>query len=335
LSDDGERELHEDPIYKTYVQPVRVPPPRAEPAPQAPEPHSEPATTPSGEPPPQEAAREPEPDPELHEDPVYKTYVQPVRVPPQRLEPAPQAPDPPSELATTPSGEPPPQDAAREPEHDRPRPPEKPPPESLVAPAPPRRSHFKDYEFRTPEQVRRRRRIRLRIVATIAVAIVLALAYPLVNPFGSSSRSSLAPYLQRFQPIALRADQDRRSVEAAVNAVRSNPKSRKAAARRLVRANSDRQALIRQLAGLGPAPTAGRALPGRLTQLLRAQVETGRVWLRWMQHRPFVYLKNDAATRNRIQALLKSQQASKGSFTRLYAQLMRAAGLPLTKSARS
>jgi hypothetical protein len=167
-------------------------------------------------------------------------------------------------------------------------------------------------------------------MAAVAAAAVLAIAYPLANPFGSSSPSALKTYLQRFQPIALGADQDRRSVQQAVNAVRKNPKTRTAAAQRLVRANSDRQALIRRIAGLGPAPGAARALPGRLTRLLQIQVETGRVWQRWMQRRPFRYLKHDAATRNRIRTLLRSQQASKGSFTRLYTQLMRAAGLPLT-----
>jgi hypothetical protein len=70
-------------------------------------------------------------------------------------------------------------------------------------------------------------------------------------------------------------------------------------------------------------------LPGRLTRLLRIQIETARVWQRWMQHHPFVYLKNDRGTRTRVQALLASQQASKGSFTRLYTQLMRTAKLPL------
>ncbi|MDP9257255.1 MAG: hypothetical protein M3Q31_11950 [Actinomycetota bacterium] len=150
-----------------------------------------------------------------------------------------------------------------------------------------------------------------------------------MDPFGSSSPSALTQYLQRFQPIALRADQDRKSVQAAVNAVRSNPKSRTAAARRLVSANRDREALLQRLAGLGPAPAAARALPGRLTRLLRIQVATGRVWQRWMQHRPFVYLKHDAATRSRVQALLRSQQSSKESFTQLYARLMRGANLPL------
>lgn len=335
MSDDSEHEFHDDPIYKTYVQPVRAPPPRVEPAPQAPDPNSESPTETSGEPPPHEVAREPEREHELVEEPIYKTYVQPVRVPPPRVEPAPQAPDPTSEPATAPSAETPPQEAAREPEPQRPQPPEEPPRESLAAPAAPApaRGHFKDYEFRTPAQRSRRRRIRMRVLAATGIAAVLALAYPLVDPFGSSSGSSLTRYLQSFQPIAVSADQDRRSVEAAVNAVRSNPKGRKAAAQRLLGAQADRQALIRRIAALGPAPGAARELPGRLTRLLQIQVQTGRVWQEWMQHRPFVYLKNDAATRNRTQALLKSQQASKGSFSRLYSQLMRTAGLSPTKSA--
>ena len=136
------------------------------------------------------------------------------------------------------------------------------------------------------------------------------------------------------QPIALRAGQDRRSVQAAVNAVRGNPKTRVAAARRLAAANSDREALIRRLASLGPGPGSASALPARLTRLLRVQIQTGRVWQRWMVHKPFVYLKHDRGDANReIATLLRSQQASKGSFTRLYAQLARDAAIPLPSAA--
>jgi hypothetical protein len=259
---------------------------------------------------------------EHEEEAVYKTYLQPLRVPPARVE----EPAPPAE--PEPVAAPSPQPPAQEAESPPPKAPEKPAP--AVAPAP-SRGDFKDFKFRSGGQARRGRRLFGRVAAAIAVAVGLALAYPLVNPFGSSSPSSLTQYLRGFQPIAARADQDRRSVQSAVNAVRRNPKGRKAAARRLAGANRDRELLIQRIAALGPAPGAARALPGRLTRLLQSQVATGRVWQRWMVHHPFVYLKHDAATRNRIQSLLRSQQASKGSFTRLYAQLTRGANLPLTK----
>ena len=261
-------------------------------------------------------------DDENHEEAVYKTYLQPLRVPPPRVEPPPPPPEPESETVAAASPVPPPPEAAS----PAPPAPQKPPPDAAARHA---RDDFKNFEVRTPGQTSGRRRLLRRATAAVVAAVALALAYPLVDPFGSSSGSSLTQYLQRFQPIALRADQDRKSVQAAVNAVRRNPKTRTAAARRLVSANNDRAALIRRLAALGPAPAAARALPGRLTRLLQIQVETGRVWQRWMQHRPFVYLKHDAATRHRVQALLSSQQSSKGSFTRLYARLMRGAKLPL------
>lgn len=314
MSHDGEDENQEDPGYKTYLEPLRVPPAPAEPQP--------PPTEPASEPPSDEGEGEGEGEGEDQEAPVYKTYVQPLRVPATRAEPPPTPPEPRSEPVAEPI--PPPRPAPPEPGSRPDRAPQSPPPPIPPLPA---RADFENFEFRKPGQASRRRRVFGRTGAAVAVAVMLALAYPLVNPFGSSSRSSLTQYLQRFQPIALRADQDRRSVQAAVNAVRRNPKSRTAAARRLVSANKDRQTLIRRLAGLGPAPGPARALPGRLARLLRSQVETARVWQRWMLHRPFVYLKHDRGTRNRIQALLASQQASKGSFTRLYAQLMRGAGL--------
>jgi hypothetical protein len=312
LSGDGDAENQEDPGYRTYMQPSSVPPGDVDPPRQ-------PAVDPSPQPPAEPALPH---DDDLEEAAVYKTYLQPLRVPPAPVESPPPPPEP--EPVAAPSPQPPPQEAESPP----PRAPEKPPPP--VAPAA-SRTDFKDFKFRSRGQAGRPRRVLARVGATIVVAVGLALAYPLVNPFGSSSGSSLTQYLQRFQPIAARADQDRRSVQSAVNAVRRNPKSRKAAARRLAGANRDREALIRRLAALGPAPGAARALPGRLTRLLQSQVETGRVWQRWMVHHPFVYLKHDAATRNRIQSLLRSQQASKGSFTRLYAQLTRGVNLPLTK----
>ena len=263
---------------------------------------------------------------EDHEEAIYKTYVQPVRVPTPRPEPTPAPPEPESEPVAAASPPPPVQEAPPQPASPPPRTPEAPPhvaaPRSAWA-------DFKNFEFRTPGQTSGRRRLLVRLGAAAAVAVALALAYPIVDPFGSSSPSALTQYLQRFQPIALRADRDRKDVQAAVNAVRSNPKSRTSAARRLVTANKDREALIQQIASLGPPPAAARALPDRLTRLLRIQIATGRVWQRWMQHRPFVYLKHDAATRSRVQALLHSQQSSKGSFTRLYARLMRGANLPL------
>ena len=113
-------------------------------------------------------------------------------------------------------------------------------------------------------------------------------------------------------------------MQSAVNAVRHNPKGRKAAARRLASANRDRVALIQRIAALGPAPGAARALPGRLTRLLQSQVQTGRVWQQWMLHRPFVYLKHDAGTRHRIQALLQVTAGVQGiASPRLYSQLTR------------
>ena len=304
MSDDSEREFNEEPVYKTYAEPIRVPPPRAEPAPAAPDPASEPAAPPSEEPPPHEVAREPEREQELVEEPVYKTYVQPIRVPPPRAEPAPQAPAAASEPAAAPRcGAAPARGSA-----------------GAGAPAPataggnacPRASS------------RRRRRARASRTTSSArprsaPAGGASACGPWWrsrwepcsrSPIRSSTRSARRPgssvtrYLTSFQPIAVSADQDRRSVESAVNAVRRNPKGRQAAAQRLIGAQADRQALIRRITALGPAPGAARALPGRLTQLLRIQLETGRVWLRWMQRRPFKYLKNDAATRNRTQALL-------------------------------
>ena len=264
-------------------------------------------------------------DDENHEEAVYKTYLQPLRVPPSRVEPPPPPAEPESDPVAA-ASPPPPPEAPPQQASPAPPAPQKPPSDAAARRA---GDDFKNFEFRAPGQTSGRRRLLRRATAAVVAAVALALAYPLVNPFGSSSGSSLTQYLQRFQPIALRADQDRKSVQAAVNAVRRNPKTRTAAARRLVSANNDRAALIRRLAALGPAPAAARALPGRLTRLLQIQVETGRVWQRWMQHRPFVYLKHDAATRHRVQALLSSQQSSKGSFTRLYARLMRGADLPL------
>ena len=259
---------------------------------------------------------------------VYKTYVQPMRVPVPGA-PPPAAPEPAVEPPAPATPPPPPQEAA-------PEPPRAPPPaaEQPARAAPPKPAG-EDFEFRAPGHRGAGSRMFKRVAAAVVLAVGLALAYAAVNPFGSSSPSSLTQYLTRFQPIAQRADRDRQEVQAAVNAVRRNPKGRAAAARRLVRANDDRAALIRQLAALGPAPGLARPLPGRLTRLLRIQAETGRVWQRWMRHHPFVYLKNDAGTRNRVQALLASQQASKGAFTRLYTQLTRGAGLPLGASAGS
>jgi hypothetical protein len=251
---------------------------------------------------------------------LYKTYVQPLRVPTWRAKPAPPPPEPEPAAATSPEPAPP------EPETERGPPKAADARPSVAPPAAP----AKDFEFRTAAQAKRRSRVLVRAVGAIVVAVGLALAYPIVHPFGSSSSgSSLTQYLGRVQPLVQRAATDRKSVQAAVNAVRSNPKGRKSAERRLVRANSDRQALIRELNALGTAPLLARALPARLTSLLRSQIQTAQVWQRWMARSPFVYLKHDAATRSRIQALLHSQQASKGAFTRLYAQLTRAAGLPL------
>jgi hypothetical protein len=267
---------------------------------------------------------------EEREEAVYKTYVQPLRVPPPPAEPPAAPPEPEREPGAAASPPPLPQDAPPEPAGPATRAPETPPPGAAPRPA---GDGVKDFEFRTAREKSGRRRVLARAVTAIVAAVGLALAYPLVDPFGSSTPSSLTRYLQRFQPIALRADQDRRSVQEAVKAARSNPKGRAAAARRLVRANRDRELLIRRLTVLGAAPGVARPLPGRLTRLLRIQIATGRVWQRWMQHRPFVYLTHDAATRNRVQALLHSQQASKGSFTRLYGQLMRAAKLPLGSAA--
>jgi hypothetical protein len=319
LSDDGAAENQEDAGYRTYMQPS--------PAPQAGEPPPQPAAEPPPQPPP-EPASEPvssdDDDPE--EAAVYKTYVQPLRVPSPRVEATPPAPEPENEPIAAASPPPLPQEAPPQLASPPSRAPEAPPPVAAPRSA---WADFKNFEFRKPGHTSGRRRLLKRAATAVVVAVALALAYPLVNPFGSSSASSLTQYLQRFRPIALRADQDRRSVQSAVNAVRSNPKSRTGGARRLLSANNDREVLIQRLAGLGPAPGVARALPGRLTRLLRIQVETGRVWQRWMQHRPFVYLKHDPATRNRVQGLLRSQQSSKGSFTQLYARLMRAANLPL------
>ena len=256
-----------------------------------------------------------------HEGALYKTYVQPLRVPVWRAQPAPPPPE--AEPAAATSPEPVTQEPLPQPESNPPTAAAVPP--SVAPPAP----QARDFEFRTPAQAKRRSRVGVRAVGVIVVAVGLALSYPIVHPFGSSSGSSLTQYLGRVQPLVQRATADRKSVQAAVNAVRGNPKGRKNAERRLVGANRDRQALIRELNALGTAPIVARALPARLTSLLRSQIQTARVWQRWMGRHPFVYLKHDAATRSRIQALLHSQQASKGAFTRLYVQLMRAAGLPL------
>jgi len=320
LSDDGEAENQEDPGYQTYLQPAAGPPARDEPPRQ-------PAVEPPPQPPPEPASS----GDDSEEAAVYKTYVQPVRVPPVVPATPPSTPPTPEPVA---EASPPPISHEAPPESASPAP-EEPATPVPAAGATSAWADFKNFEFRSPGQTSRRRRVLVRVAAAVVAAVALALAYPLVNPFGSSSGSALTQYLQRFQPIALRADQDRRSVQAAVNTVRSNPKRRAVAARRLVRANRDRQGLIQRLAGLGPAPGAARPLPGRLTRLLRVQVETGRVWQRWMQRHPFVYLKQDAATRSRVQGLLREQQASKGSFTRLYAQLMRTANLPLQTAASS
>ncbi len=261
---------------------------------------------------------------EDHEAAIYKTYVQPLRAPN-----APPPPPPAPVIEVPAPASPPPQETSPEPPS--------PPPRASEPPAPvaPPRPAGEDFEFRKPGHKSVGSRALKRAAAAVVLAVGLALAYSVVNPFGSSSSSSLTQYLRHFQPIALRADRDRQDVQAAVNAVRSNPKGRAAAARRLVSANNDRALLIQQLAALEPAPGVARSLPARLTRLLRIQVETARVWQRWMQHHPFVYLKNDSGTRNRVQALLASQQASKGSFTRLYTQLMRGAGLPLRPPAGS
>jgi hypothetical protein len=253
------------------------------------------------------------------EEALYKTYVQPLRTPAWRADPAPPpaAPEP----AAVAIPEPLPQEPPAEPESS--------PPKAAAVP-PPAAPPAKDFEFRKAAQAKRRSRVLVRGVSAIVIAVGLALAYPIVHPFGSSSSgTSLTQYLGRVQPIVQRAAADRKSVQAAVNAVRRNPKGRKSAERQLVRANSDRLALISRLNALGTAPRVASALPARLTSLLRGQIQTARVWQRWMGRRKFVYLKDDAATRNGVQALLHSQQASKGAFTRLYAQLMRAAGLPL------
>jgi hypothetical protein len=270
-------------------------------------------------------------DDDDHEEPVYKTYVHPLRAPLARVEPAPQPPEPVSEPVATTTPPPAPQAAPPEPQSAPPPPPASPP---AVVPPVPHRSEFKNFEFRKAGLPSGRRRLGARVGAAIVVAVGLALAYPIVNPFGSSSGASLTRYLGRVQPIVSRAAQDRRSVQSAVNAVRSNPKGRTGAARQLGAANRDRQALIQKVASLGSAPGAASALPARLTRLLQIQIQTGRVWQRWMLQHPFKYLKHDAATRGRIQSLLASQQASKGAFTRLYAQLIRDAGLPLTSLAR-
>jgi hypothetical protein len=252
---------------------------------------------------------------------LYKTYVQPLRVPAWRAKPDPPPPEPEPAAATSP--EPVPQEPPPTPESGVPKAADVPP--AAAPPAPP----AKDFEFRKVGEAKRGGHVRMRAVGAIVVAVGLALAYPIVHPFGSSSGSSLTQYLGRVQPLVQRAAVDRRSVQAAVSAVRSNPTSRTSAERRLVGVNRDRQALIRQLNALGTAPGVARALPARLASLLRSQIQTARVWQRWMGHHPFVYLKHDAATRSRIQALLHSQQASKGAFTRLYLQLTRAAGLSL------
>ncbi len=246
--------------------------------------------------------------------------MKPIRVPVPRAEPAPPppppAPDPEPPAVTSP--EPPPEE-----------------PRSAARPAaeapPPAAKPVKDFEFRKG-QAKRGRKVLVRALGAVVVAVGLALAYPIVHPFGSSSSAgkSLTQYLGRVQPIVQRAATDRKSVQAAVNAVRRNPKGRKSAERQLVRANNDRLALIGRLNALGKGPRVASALPARLTSLLRGQIQTARVWQRWMGRKKFVYLKDDAATRNRVQALLQSQQASKGAFTRLYSTLLRAANLPTT-----
>jgi hypothetical protein len=263
-------------------------------------------------------------DEDREEEALYKTYVQPLRVPSLRADPAspPRLPVP--EPAAVAAPDPLPPEPPPEPESSRPK---------AAAVAPPVAPPAKDFEFRKA-QAKRRSRVLKRAAGAIVIAVGLALAYPIVHPFGSSSSGrSLTQYLGRVQPLVQRATADRKSVQAAVNAVRRNPKGRTRAERQLVRANSDRQALIREVNALGTAPRLAGALPARLTSLLRGQIQTARVWQRWMGRHPFRYLKDDAATRNRVQALLHSQQASKGAFTRLYAQLMRAAGLPLAGGA--
>ena len=167
-------------------------------------------------------------DDENHEEAVYKTYLQPVRVPPPRVEPPPPPPEPESDPVAAASPAPPPPEAPPQAASPAPPAPQKPPPDAAARHA---RDDFKNFEFRTPGQTSGRRRLLRRAAVAVVAAVALALAYPLVNPFGSSSGSSLTQYLQRFQPIALRADQDRKSVQAAVNAVRRNPKTRTAAAR--------------------------------------------------------------------------------------------------------
>jgi hypothetical protein len=311
VSGDSEDDDREEAVYKTYLQPLRVPDPEPAAGPAPPPPDPDPAVI---------AQPEATPLPGLGDDEeaaLYKTYVAPIRVPVPRAEPAPPPPPPAPEPAAVTSPEPLPQ----EPRSAAPKAADVPPPAAKPV---------KDFEFRRG-QARRGRRVLVRALGAVVVAVGLALAYPLVHPFGSSSSpgKSLTQYLGRVQPIVQRAAADRKSVQAAVNAVRRNPKGRKSAERQLVRANNDRLALIGRLNALGSAPRVAGALPARLTSLLRGQIQTARVWQRWMGRRTFVYLKDDAATRNRVQSLLRSQQASKGAFTRLYAQLMRAAGLPL------
>jgi hypothetical protein len=258
-------------------------------------------------------------DEDREEEALYKTYVQPLRVPSSRPDPAPPPPAPEPAPAPVADPAPPPPERERNP----PKAADVPPP--VAAPARP----AKDFEFRKAAHAKRRNRLLVRALGAIVVAIAGVVAYPIVHPFGSSSGSSLTRYLGQVQPLVQRSTADRKSVQAAVNAVRRNPKSAKSAERQLLRANSDRQALIRQLDSLGTPPRVARALPARFKSLLGGQIQTARVWQRWMGRHPFVYLKNDATTRNRVESLLQSQQSSKGAFTRLYAQLMRAAGLPL------